>query len=66
MTRAVAERLFFDLVEGFKRKDNVDRNAVMVWERLKNKFEHVTDPSLVKLEKQFRQCGKKIKTLRFG
>jgi hypothetical protein len=31
----------------------------MAWERLKNKFEPSSAPSLVKLEKQFRQCSLK-------
>jgi hypothetical protein len=31
----------------------------MEWKRLKNKFELVSDPSLVKTEKQFRQCALK-------
>jgi hypothetical protein len=31
----------------------------MAWERLKNKFEPSSAPSLFKLEKQFRQCSLK-------
>jgi hypothetical protein len=31
----------------------------MAWQRLKNKFEPSSAPSLVKLEKQFRQCSLK-------
>jgi hypothetical protein len=31
----------------------------MAWERLKNKFEPSSVPSLIKLEKQFRQCSLK-------
>jgi hypothetical protein len=34
----------------------VDSNAFMEWERLKNRFESVSAPSSVKMEKQFCQC----------
>jgi hypothetical protein len=42
-----------------KSKDYADGNANMAWERLKNKFEPSSAPSLVKLEKLFRQCSLK-------
>jgi hypothetical protein len=56
------------VVKSFKSKDYVDGNEFMAWEDLKNKFEPVSAPSLVKMEKQFRQCvlSRRIKTLRFG
>jgi hypothetical protein len=47
------------LVKGCKNKDYADGNASMSWERLKDKFEPSLAPSLVKLEKQFRQCSLK-------
>jgi hypothetical protein len=52
-------KVAFNLVKGFKNKDYADGNASMDWERLKNKFEPSSAPSLVKLEKQFRQCSLK-------
>jgi hypothetical protein len=49
----------FNLVKDCKNKDYAYGNASMARERLKNKFEPSSDPSLVKLEKQFRQCSLK-------
>jgi hypothetical protein len=48
-------KVAFNLVKGCKNKDYADGNASMAWERLKNKFEPSSAPSLVKLEKKFRQ-----------
>jgi hypothetical protein len=45
----------FNLIEGCKSKDYPDGNAAIAWERLKNKYEPISTPSLVKLEKQFRE-----------
>jgi LEA14-like dessication related protein len=39
---------------GCKSKDYPDGNAVTSWEKLKKKYEHVSTPSMVKLDKQFR------------
>jgi hypothetical protein len=50
-------KLALNLVKGCKNKDYADGNASMAWERLKNRFEASFAPSLVKLEKQFRQKG---------
>jgi hypothetical protein len=50
-------KVAFNLVKGCKDKDYADGNASMARERLKNKFEPSSAPSLVKLEKQFRQCS---------
>jgi hypothetical protein len=50
-------KLAFNLVKRCKNKDYADGNASMAWERLKNNFEPLSAPSLVKLEKQFRQCS---------
>jgi hypothetical protein len=52
-------KVAFNLVKGCKNKDYADGNASMAWERLKNKFEPLSAPSLVKLEKQFCQCSLK-------
>ena len=48
-----------NLVKACKTKDYVDGNAFMAWERLKNKFEPVSAPSLVKMENHIRQCALK-------
>jgi gag-polypeptide of LTR copia-type len=42
------------LVKECKSKDYPDGNAATVRERLKNKYEPISAPSMVKLEKQFR------------
>jgi gag-polypeptide of LTR copia-type len=47
----------FNLVKGCKTKDHPDGNAARAWERLKNKYEPVSAPTLVKLEKQFRELS---------
>jgi hypothetical protein len=48
-------KVAFNLVKGCKNKNYADGNANMAWERLKNKFEPSSAPSLVKLEKKFLQ-----------
>jgi gag-polypeptide of LTR copia-type/Zinc knuckle len=52
-------KVAFNLVKGCKSKEYVDCNACMAWEQLKSKFEPLSVPSLVKIEKQFRQCALK-------
>jgi hypothetical protein len=52
-------KVAFNLVKGCKNKDYADGNASMAWERLKNKYEPQSAPSLVKMEKQFRQSALK-------
>jgi hypothetical protein len=52
-------KVAFDLVKGCKNKYFVDGNASMILNRLRNKFEPQFAPSLVKMEKQFRQCALK-------
>jgi gag-polypeptide of LTR copia-type len=52
-------KVAFHLVKGCKNKDYANGNASMAWERLKNKFEPQSAPSLVKMEKQFRHCALK-------
>jgi hypothetical protein len=49
----------FNLVKCCKNKDYADVNASMAWERLKNKFEPSSAPSLVKLEKLLHQWSLK-------
>jgi hypothetical protein len=43
------------LVKGCKTKDHLKGNAATAWGRLKNKYEPVSAPTLVKLEKQFHR-----------
>jgi gag-polypeptide of LTR copia-type len=46
-------KIAFNIVKGCKSKDYPDGNAASACEKLKNKFEPVSAPSLVKLDKQF-------------
>jgi hypothetical protein len=52
-------KVAFNLVKGCKNKDYADGNASLAWERLKNKYEPQSAPSLVKMEKHFRQSALK-------
>ena len=52
-------KVAFNFIKGCKSKDYPDGNAALVWERLKNKYEPISAPSLVKLEKQFRELSLK-------
>jgi hypothetical protein len=52
-------KVAFNLVKGWKNKDYAGRNARMAWERLRNKFEPSSSPSLVEIEKQFLHCSLK-------
>jgi hypothetical protein len=52
-------KMAFNLVKGCKNKAYADDNASMAWERLKNKYEPQSAPSLVKMEKKFRQSALK-------
>jgi hypothetical protein len=48
-------KIAFNMVKGCKNKDYTEGNATMAWERLKNKYEPTSAPSLVKTEILFRQ-----------
>jgi hypothetical protein len=52
-------KIAFNLIEGCKSKEYPDGNTAIAWERLKNKYEPISAPSLVKLEKQFRELSLK-------
>jgi hypothetical protein len=52
--RTSSGKVAFNLIKGCKNKDYPDGNAAIAWERPKNKYEPISAPSLVKLEKQFR------------
>jgi hypothetical protein len=45
-------KIAFNLVKGCKSKDDADGNAATAWERLKNKYEPISVPSMVKFDKQ--------------
>jgi gag-polypeptide of LTR copia-type len=44
-----------NLVQGCKTKNHPDVNAASAWERIKNKYEPASAPTLLELEKQFRE-----------
>jgi gag-polypeptide of LTR copia-type len=52
-------KIAFNIVKGCKGKDYPDGNAAVAWEKLKNKYEPVSAPSMVKLDKQFRELPHK-------
>jgi hypothetical protein len=47
-------KITFNIVKGCKSKDYPHSNAASSWEKLKNKLEPFSVPSMVKLDKQFR------------
>ena len=49
--KTISGKIAFNIVKGCKTKDHQDGNAASAWERLKNKYEPVSAPTLVKLEK---------------
>jgi hypothetical protein len=46
-----------NIVKGYKSKDYHNVNAVTTWEKLKNKSDPVSAPSMIKLDKQFRDSS---------
>jgi hypothetical protein len=56
---AIYDKIAFNIFKGFTIKDYPDVNAVVSWERLKNKYEPVSATSMVKLDKQFRDSSLK-------
>jgi hypothetical protein len=57
--KASSGKVAFYIIRGCKTKDYPDGNGAIAWERLKNKYEPVSAPSMVKLEKQFRELSLK-------
>ena len=55
----VSGKVAFNKVKGWKIKDYPDGNVFTAWERLKNEYESISGPSLVMLEKQFRELSLK-------
>jgi gag-polypeptide of LTR copia-type/Zinc knuckle len=53
-------KIAFNLIKGYKSKHYPDRNAAIAWERLKNKNEPISAPSMIKSEEQFQ--GLSLKT----
>jgi hypothetical protein len=49
--KTTSGKVAFNLIKGCKSKDYPDGNAAIAWERLKNNYEPISAPSLVKLEK---------------
>jgi hypothetical protein len=47
-------KVAFIIVKGCKSKDYPDGNVTIAWDKLKNKYEPMSAPSIVKLDKQFR------------
>jgi gag-polypeptide of LTR copia-type/Zinc knuckle len=52
-------KIAFNIVKGCRSKDYPDGNAAVAWEKLKDKYEPVSAPSMVKLDKQFRELSLK-------
>jgi gag-polypeptide of LTR copia-type/Zinc knuckle len=47
-------KIAFNIVKGCKSKDHPGGNAAIAWDKLKNKYKPMSAPSMVKLDKQFR------------
>jgi hypothetical protein len=45
----------FHMIQGYKSKDYTGVDAALAWERLRDKYEPNSAPSLVKTERMFRQ-----------
>jgi hypothetical protein len=52
-------KVAFDFIKGCNSKDYLDGNAAIAQERINNKYEPISAPSLMKLEKQFRELSLK-------
>jgi hypothetical protein len=57
--KASSGKVAFSIIRWCKIKDYPDGIGVIAWERLKNKYEPVSTPSMVKLEKHFRELSLK-------
>jgi hypothetical protein len=49
-------KIAFGIVKSCKTKDYEDVHSGLAWENLKNKYDPVSAPSLVKTERLFREC----------
>jgi hypothetical protein len=52
-------KIAFNIMTGCKSKDSPDGNVTTAWEKIKNKYEHTSAPSMVKLDKQYRESSLK-------
>jgi gag-polypeptide of LTR copia-type len=50
-------KIAFGIVKSCKSKEFEDGNAALAWEKLKNKYDPISAPSLVKAEKMFRESS---------
>jgi hypothetical protein len=57
--KATSGKVAFNIIRRCKTKDYPDENGSLAWERLKNKYEPVSAPSMMKLEKHFRELSLK-------
>jgi hypothetical protein len=57
--KASYDKIAFIIVKGFKSKYYPDGNAENACEKIKNKYEPVFAPSMVNLDKQFRNSSQK-------
>jgi hypothetical protein len=55
--RTSSDKAEFNIVKGCKNKDYTEGNVEMAWERLNNKYEPMSVPSLMKTERMFRQSS---------
>jgi hypothetical protein len=54
-------KVAFQIIRGCKTKEYEDGNAAVAWDRLKNKYQSTSAPSLVKMECAFRKSVLKDK-----
>jgi hypothetical protein len=52
-------KIVFNIIKGYKTKSYSDGNGTISWKRLKNKYKPSFTPSIVKLEKKFRELSLK-------
>jgi hypothetical protein len=55
--RSSSGKIVFNIIKGYKSRDNNDGNSALVWDKLNKKFDSVSAPSLVKVERAFRQSN---------
>jgi hypothetical protein len=54
--RCSSGKVVFSIIKGWKSRDYTDGNSASARDKIKNKYDTVSDPSLVKLGRSFRQC----------
>jgi hypothetical protein len=53
--RCSSGKVVFSIIKGWKSRDYTDGNSASAWDKIRKKFDTVSDPSLVKLGRSFRQ-----------